>query len=95
MNSTAQWILNRKLTADTTGLICADQFDNDTRILLYLASLVAIDPQTGAYIRTSNGRRKAGRPAKYAAWMPNDQVVKVTAYSVQEAVDKINRKQAN
>lgn len=90
MNSTAQWILSRKLTSDTPGLVSADSFDNETQILLYLGGLVAIDPQTGAYMRSSNGRRKAGRPTKYAAWMPGDEVIKTTAYSVQEAVDKVN-----
>lgn len=91
MNTTAQWILNQKLTTEATGLVSADQFDNETQILLYLGSLVAIDPQTGAYMRASNGRRKAGRPTRYMASYPNDTVVKVTAYSVQEAVDKVNK----
>ena len=52
----------------------------------------AEDPETGAYLTRSNGRRKAGRPRKYWYHQPQEILpVKFTAYSDQEAVDMINR----
>ena len=49
------------------------------------------DPKTGAYLRSSNGRRKWGRPHKYYAKY-KDFTVRFTAYSDEEACKKANDK---
>ena len=61
------------------------------QIMLDLQCKCAEDPETGAYLMRSNGRRKTGRPRNYwyhAPGMINSR--KFTATSDQEAVDKIN-----
>jgi hypothetical protein len=83
-----------------TTLKLASQMDEDTRIKCYLAGWVAVDENCGelgrdsnpVHLRRSNGRRRAGRPAKY--WLHgtgelNAPVVK--AYTDEEAVELANQ----
>jgi hypothetical protein len=52
---------------------------------------VAYDPDTGAYLRRSMGRRRSGRPARYylkLVYHELGEAIKLTARSDEEAVEK-------
>lgn len=42
----------------------------DERIAFYLSDIRAIDPETGAELYASSGRRKSGRGTRYACHVP-------------------------
>lgn len=47
------------------------RWTQDQRIHFYLDGLTATDPDTGAELYASNGRRKSGRGTKYTCRIPN------------------------
>lgn len=66
--------------------------DLDARVDLLVCGWVALDPDSGAHLRRSAGRRRAGRPARYTLHVPNqDRAIHFTAPSDDEAVVKGNR----
>jgi hypothetical protein len=76
---------------DKINLRLYNQLNQDDRIDAILADYVAYDPYTGAYLRSSRGRRKFGKPTRYYA-VGYRITVRFTAYSDEEAVEKANRK---
>ena len=77
--------------SDAVKLLLYTQLEEDDRIDAILAQYDGYDPTNGAYLRSSSGRRKWGRPRKYYAKFLNI-TVRFTAYSDEEAVEKANKK---
>jgi hypothetical protein len=71
-------------------LIHVSKLDTDNRVNCYLAGWIALDPNTGAHLRRSAGRRKAGKPAKYYLSTPGNDALMILASSDQEAINKAN-----
>ena len=78
----------------------ASQMDDDTRAKCYMVGWVAVDENCGelardskpVHLRRSNGRRRAGRPAKY--WLHGTGEVNapvIQAYTDEEAVELANQ----
>lgn len=67
------------------------QLEVDDRWNCWIANLNGYDPTTGAYLRSSNGRRKLGRPKKYTASYLTFHV-NFTANNDVEAAKKANEK---
>lgn len=63
---------------------------SDARWHMLIADYDGYDPTTGAYMRSSNGRRKPGRPKKYFACYLSI-TYRFTAHSDEEARDKANK----
>lgn len=76
-----------------TDLIPARELDTDNRVNCLLCGWVALDPTTGAHLRRSAGRRKAGRPSKYYLSVPGAEVRIILAHTDQEAINKANEGQ--
>ena len=47
-----------------------ERWTQDQRIEFYLSGLIAIDPDTGAEMDASGGRRKSGRGRRYSVSLP-------------------------
>jgi hypothetical protein len=48
-----------------------DCWTQDQRVEMFLSGLTASDPDTGAELSASNGRRKSGRGTRYTCRVPN------------------------
>jgi hypothetical protein len=83
-----------------TTLKLASRMDEDTRVKCYLAGWVAVDENCGelgrdsnpVHLRRSNGRRRAGRPAKY--WLHGTGELNapfIKACTEEEAVELANQ----
>ena len=68
--------------------------DKGQRIEQALAQRVCTS-EDGSYIRRSNGRRRAGRPAKYTVHLSGDTSFVVEAFDDGTAVELANKRQAN
>ena len=78
------------MTAAVFNLRLYNQLDQEHRIYAMLGDYDAYDPQTGAYMRSSRGRRKFGRPKKYWAHALGI-TVRFTAENDEKAVEKANK----
>jgi len=65
--------------------------DIDAWTTCWLMNWDAYDPVSGAYLTSTLGHRKPGRPKKYAARHGNT-LVRLTAWSLVEAIDKAHQK---
>jgi len=65
--------------------------DDDTRVAMFLNEYAAYDPQTGAYLMRSKGRRKSGRNRRYYARGCGN-LVRFTAANDAEAIEKANKR---
>lgn len=87
----------------------ASAFDDlDTRLGMFLSQHIAQDPDTGAYLTGSNGRRRSGRNRRYCVTVPTCNLeplpggqaysesvyLKFTAESDEQAIEKANKRLA-
>jgi hypothetical protein len=79
-----------------------EQFTKEQRIDFFLRGTDAFDPETGAELEKSGGRRKGGRGARYICRVPSGETLAggdplkrraftVTAHSEQEAIERANK----
>ena len=71
-------------------LIKASELDVDNRVNCYLTGWVALDSETGAYLRRSAGHHKAGKTTKYYLCQPGSDAQLIRAYSDDEALKIAN-----
>src|SRR6476660_8664223 len=82
------------------------RWTQDERIGFYLRDIVAIDPETGAELYASYGRRKSGRGTRYTCMLPTGEMLilypttrrperrkafTVTATSAAQAIERANK----
>lgn len=83
-----------------------ERWSCDQRIDFYLKGLTAIDPDTGAELDASNGRRRSGRGTRYTCTFPTGETraaggrrvivaVKRKAFTVTAQSDRLAIEQAN
>jgi hypothetical protein len=70
----------------------AHELDTDKRITCLLAGWIALDCESGYHLRRSDGRRAAGRPAKYYLSNGAASAIMFTARNDQEALAKANQR---
>ena len=74
-------------------LTLAAELDIDNRVTCLIYGWAAYDPETGAHIGRSSGRRKAGRPTKY--WLVSKpffcEPKRFTAFNDAEALEKARK----
>jgi hypothetical protein len=68
-----------------------EQMTVDERWTCIAFGWVSFDQPSGAYITRSSGRRRVGRPAKYFFYKDGKIAWKGTAYTEEEAVNKVNK----
>jgi hypothetical protein len=69
----------------------ARELDPDNAIYCLISGWAAYDPETKARLHRSNGRRMAGRPARYLFYDPIGGPHRFTAHSDEEAVEKAKK----
>jgi hypothetical protein len=65
----------------------AQDFDETTRVHMYLAGRLAQSENGKTYLRRSNGRRRSGRPAYYWLIREGDLPKRFTAENDDEALE--------
>lgn len=79
-----------------------ERFTQEQRIDFFLSGAAAYDPDTGADLSKSGGRRRAGRKARYVCRFPSGETLQdgsplkrraftVTAHSEAEAIERANK----
>ena len=63
----------------------SSSLDLDNRVYCFINNWIAYDPITKIYLYKSSGRRISGRKSKYLLHITDDKIIKILAYSDNEA----------
>lgn len=75
----------------TTPLLTSDMFSQEDRIAyFFLSGWLAYDPNSGAYLYKSQGKRKAYRASRYTVVHPKLKAHKIMAWTDRSAIHQAN-----